>query len=151
MDKLTLVNLIAFIFFNPLIILAYIVAFSEDSPLHCLKLQPFYDVGGNSMRINLWLYLLFCPLAYAGFIALQLYVVSPLSAQPLSVFELLQVELSWSNVIAHLASVFTLAALLSRAGVEGNVAGFIFAPVILVGSALLFINHVSWLTERVLP
>lgn len=150
MDLFAVVKLLLFVFLNPLIILAYIFAFSEGSPLLGLKLQPFYDVGDNSMRINLGVYLLFCPLAYAGFIALQLSVVSPLALQPLNAFELLQVQLSWSNVIAHLASVFTLAALLSRSGVEGNVAGFIFAPIILVSSALLFINHVFWLTGRVL-
>lgn len=150
MDLFAVVKLLLFIFLNPLIILAYVLAFSENSPLQGFKLQPFYDVGDNSMRINLWLYLLFCPLACASFIALQLYVVSPLAAQPLSAYELLQVQLSWTNVIAHLASVVTLAALLSRAGVEANVAGFIFAPVILAGSVLLFINHLSWLTERVL-
>ena len=115
-----------------------------------LNCNRFMTLATIPCALTRGVYLLFCPLAYAGFIALQLSVVSPLALQPLNAFELLQVQLSWSNVIAHLASVFTLAALLSRSGVEGNVAGFIFAPIILVSSALLFINHVFWLTGRVL-
>lgn len=150
MDTLTLVNLIPYTFLNPIILLAYMFAFSEDSALRYLKLNAFYDPGGNSQRINLVLYAVFCVVACSAFIGFKILLLQPLAEQPLTVEDIALVQPGWSWLFAYIVTAFTLAALASRHGLEGNVGGFIFAPFIFIATILLLINHVQWLLARVI-
>lgn len=150
MDPITLINLVPYTFLNPLILLAYFVAFSEDSALRLLKVKPFYDLSGNSQRINLLVYAGFCIVASAAFMAFKLVVLLPLATAPLTALDIMLVQPGWSWLFAYVVSAFTLAALLSRDGLEGNIAGFIFAPFIFIATILLLIEHVQWLLARVI-
>lgn len=150
MDSLTLVNLIPYTFLNPIILLAYMFTFSEDSALRYLKFNAFYDLGGNSQRINLVLYAVFCVVACSAFIGFKILLLQPLAEQPLTAEDIALVQPGWSWLFAYVVTAFTLAALVSRHGLEGNVAGFIFAPFILIATILLLINHVQWLLARVI-
>ncbi|MEH8015636.1 hypothetical protein MN202_00180 [Rheinheimera muenzenbergensis] len=150
MDPITLINLVPYTFLNPLILLAYFVAFSEDSALRLLKVKPFYHLSGNSQRINLLVYAGFCIVASAAFMAFKLVVLLPLATTPLTALDIMLVQPGWSWLFAYVVSAFTLAALLSRDGLEGNIAGFIFAPFIFIATILLLIEHVQWLLARVI-
>lgn len=150
MDSLTLVNLIPYTFLNPIILLAYMLAFSEDSVLRYVKLNAFYDLGGNSQRINLVLYAVFCVVACSVFISFKILVLQPLAPAPLTALEITLVQPGWSWLFAYIVTALTLAALTSRHGLEGNVGGFIFAPFILIATIFLLINHVQWLLARVI-
>lgn len=150
MDTLTLLNIIPYTFLNPIILLAYMLAFSEDSILRYLKLNAFHDVGGNSQRINLRLYAMFCAIACSTFIGFKILVLQPLAPAPLTALEITLVQPGWSWLFAYIVTALTLAALTSRHGLESNVGGFIFAPFILIAILLLLINHVQWLLARVI-
>ncbi|MBU2112820.1 MAG: hypothetical protein KKE94_03490 [Gammaproteobacteria bacterium] len=150
MDSLKLINLVPYTFLNPLILLAYFMAFSEDSALSQLKIKPFYDLGGNSQRINLVAYAGFCLVATAAFIIFKILVLLPLATTPLTGWDIVLVQPGWRWLFGYIVTAVTLVALTSRQGLEGNVGGFIFAPFILLATLLLLINHVQWLLARVL-
>ncbi|MDP5148956.1 hypothetical protein [Rheinheimera baltica] len=150
MNTIKLLNLIPYTFLNPLILLAYFVVFSEDGVLHHLKLKPFYDLGGNCQRINIAVYLGFCVIASITFIAFKLLVLLPLASTPLTALDITLVQPGWRWLVAYVATAFTLSALTSRHGMEGNVAGFIFAPFIFLSSLLLALTHVQWLLAEVI-
>ncbi|MDP5190767.1 hypothetical protein [Rheinheimera baltica] len=150
MDTIKLLNLIPYTFLNPLILLAYFVVFSEDGVLHHLKLKPFYDLGGNCQRINLAVYLGFCVIASITFIAFKLLVLLPLASTPLTALDITLVKPGWRWLIAYVVTAITLGTLASRNGMEGNIAGFIFAPFIFISSLLLTLAHVQWLLAEVI-
>lgn len=150
MDTIQLINLLPYTFLNPLILMAYIFSCSESELFQGSKIQSFYDIGGNSQRINLGLYLGFCVLASALFISFKLVILLPLATTDVTALDFILIEPSWSEFIAYIATLFTLSGFLAKDGIEANVAGFIFFPFLMLGAVLLVINHVSWLWAKVI-
>lgn len=150
MDTITLFNLVPYTFLNPLILFAYIVFCSNDGASQQTKIKSFYAIGGNSQRINLFAYLGFSVVASITFIAFKLVVLLPLAAEPITALDIILVQPNLSWLIAYLTSLVTLSVFLSKNGMEMNVGGFIFFPLLLLGAFLLVVLHINWLFAKVI-
>lgn len=143
-------NLLAYVFLNPLFLTAFLFLFSDNESFLGFNIKAFYHLPSNSKRINLLVYAGFCLFATLLTMGFKLVVLLPLAAEDISPLAFITVDGNWRSYISYVVCLFTLAALASKEGLEWNVAGFIFFPFLILGMVLQGINHINWLLERVI-
>lgn len=143
-------NLLAYTFLNPFYLTAFLFLLSDHESFLGFNIKAFYHLPSNSKRINLVVYAGFCLLATLLTMGFKLVVLLPLAVEDISPLAFIAVDGNWLCYIGYVVSLFTLKALVSKDGLEWNVAGFIFFPFLILGMVLQGINHILWLLERVI-
>ena len=150
LELVQLLHLLLYTFINPVIFLVYIFTFSDEYFLHNRWIRPVYQTGTNSMRINVKAYLLFSLLAVASFALFKQLVLAPLIDGDVFWQEFTLIEPTLMHWVAYGCCLPVLCYYSSPKGLEANVAGFIFFPLLLVGSLLMAILHLNWLWREVI-
>lgn len=116
--------------------LTFLLFFIISTPFNRFIFRPTEST--NVTRLIPWTYLVFCVVLFSlSFGLVDIYnITAPHSA---SLIDILQPKYYWVSILCWLATAFTLNTYVK--GMEGNVMGFIFFPMLLVSSiALLAIN-----------
>lgn len=150
LESIHLLHLLPYTLLNPVILLVYIFTFSGESSARKRWSQPFYPTGSNSIRINLLVYLVFSLLAVAVFVLFKQLVLAPLMVGDARMLDFILIEPNLMHWIAYGCCLLVLGTYLSPQGLEANVAGFVFFPLLLLGALLLTIQHLHWLWLEVI-
>lgn len=90
----------------------------------------------NVSRLVPWTYLVFCAVLFLSELAL-VSVYNLTAPQPVNLIEIFQPKYYWISIICWLVTAFTLHTYIN--GMEGNVMGFIFFPMLLISSIVLLL------------
>jgi len=100
----------------------------------------FESKGTNTQKLKVVPYIIYC-LAFAFTVLLITYVVGLLLPGGLNLWEIYQPKYYWLSIPGWLVTGFTLNAYFK--GMEGNIMGFIFFPLLSISSLALLIANVS--------
>ncbi|MEJ2407340.1 MAG: hypothetical protein P8171_24305 [Candidatus Thiodiazotropha sp.] len=134
-------------YLNPVVLLAYLLGFR--GLLAAFNVNAFTSTGVNSERLNPVWYLLLAPLIYLVWIAIDFLFLSSFD-EHLTINTILGVDFHWLQYASFLLSALTLMAYSSRSGMEGNIMGFIFAPLLFIGMIIYAFFHFQWVWSVVL-
>lgn len=106
------------------------------------------SAGTHSSRLVFWTYLLFCTgLLLAIFLLVEIYNIA--APQKITLVEILQPRYYWLSLCCWLITAFTLSVF--GKGMEGNVLGFIFFPILIAASLALLAVNIKPLTNSFNP
>lgn len=116
--------------------LTFVLFYLITTPFNHYIFKP--GAGTNTTKLIPWTYFLFCVVLFSlSFGLVAFYNIT--SPQPVSLIDILQPKYYWISIGCWLATALTLNTYVK--GMEGNVMGFIFFPMLLVSSlALIAVN-----------
>ena len=100
----------------------------------------FENKGTNTQKLKVVPYLVYC-LVFALAVLLITYLVGLLLPEGLNIWEIYQPKYYWLSIPGWLVTSLTLSAYFK--GMEGNIMGFIFFPLLSISSLALLIANVS--------
>ena len=134
-------------YLNPVSLLVYLFAFREL--FNAFGINAFASSGINNERLNVAWYLVLAPVIYLGWLVVNFYFLRSFDTH-LSIDSMLGTDLHWLQYLSFLFTAITLRVYLSSSGMEGNIMGFIFAPLLFVGAAIYGFLYFHWLWSVVL-
>ncbi len=147
---MTIKNFISFLlqsYFNPLLFFVYLFGFREF--FGRLRIKAFIGTGTNSERLNVAWYLGLAPVIYLTWFLVKFSFLSSFNGD-LSPAVFLSLDFHWLQYLSFLVTGLILTVYTSRKGMEGNIMGFIFAPLLFAGMAIYLFFHFRWIWYVVL-
>jgi hypothetical protein len=127
---LTIINLLL----NPI---TFVIFFFFASPNQALY---FESKGTNTQQLKAVPYIVYC-LAFVFTVLITTWVIELLLPGQLNLWEIYQPKYYWLSITGWLVTLFTLKTYLK--GMEGNIMGFIFFPMLAISSMALIAVNVS--------
>jgi hypothetical protein len=134
-------------YLNPVLLLVYLLGFREL--FNAFRLNAFTNIGINNERLNIAWYLMLAPVIYLCWLVTDFYFLRSFDNY-LTIGSILGVDLHWLQYLGVLFTALTLKVYTSKNGMEGNVMGFIFAPMLFVGAVICLFFHFYWVWSVVL-
>ncbi|MFA7620193.1 MAG: hypothetical protein WC012_14240 [Thiohalomonadaceae bacterium] len=134
-------------YLSPVLLLFYL--FCAQGFLAPFGIRAFASTGTNSERLMGMVYLLVAPVIGFSWLMVSCGFLQSFDAG-LSLPAILEGDIHWLQAVGFLVTAFVLRAYLSRNGVEANLMGFIFTPLLLFGAAISASLHFWWIWSVVL-
>jgi hypothetical protein len=133
-------------YLNPALFLLYLIF---QQLFISLGIETFTSSGINNQRLVIGWYLLLMPLIYLIWFTINLFFLKSFNAG-LSLNSFVNLDIHWLQYLSIFVTVVTLKAYSSKTGVEGNILGFIFAPMLLMGMLINGLFYFMWIWQVVL-
>jgi hypothetical protein len=139
-------ELAVYTFANPILLLGVMALHPivETSGIRLVSPQSY-----NSLQLHWRPYLLLCLVLGAVWQVLLYFVLTAGQGISFMAF-LLSQEVTVFGWLVYIVSLWCLYMFADKKGIEGNVMGFIFFPVLLAGSAYQVIHHFVWVYDHYL-
>jgi hypothetical protein len=133
-------------YLNPALFLVYL---SFPSLFKIFGIETFTSSGINNKRLIIGWYLLLIPFTYLTWFIINYFFLRSFN-DDLSFNSFVGLDFHWLQYLSFLFTAITLKAYTSKSGVEGNIMGFIFAPMLIIGMVVNGIFYFIWIWEVVL-
>jgi hypothetical protein len=134
-------------YLSPVLFLVYLL--SVQPLLDSLGIKASEDTGTNSTRLVLKWYLMLMPGIYLIWLIINFHFLTSFNNQ-LSIDSFLSLDIHWLEYLPFLFTAVTLKTYTSKSGMEGNVMGFIFFPMLFVGLVISGWSYFHWIWNTVL-
>lgn len=136
----------SYFLFSPIAFIVYI--FAVFPVLEKLKITSSVDMGGNVSRLHLIPILISVVLVSGLFMLFSFLFLSSIKEMSLNTF--LQPKNQNLQIACFVITAFVIYFFTSSKGMEGNIAGFIFFPILVVTSITLIVLHLIWIWNVVI-
>jgi hypothetical protein len=134
-------------YLNPTLFLLYL--FSCPELLKSFAIEAFENTGTNNNRLLLKWYLVLMPGIYLIWLLINFHFLQSFNSE-LTIDSFLSLDLHWLQYLPFLFTAFTLRAYASKSGMEGNIMGFIFFPMLIVGLVINGLFYLYWIWNSVI-
>ena len=144
-DELGLKHLLHFVlqsYLNPVAFIFYLFVATEV--LRIGNFTPFISTGINSQKLVLSSYLIVMPVLYLVWLLINYYFLRSFNEQLIFV-DTFAKGYHWLHYVCFISTAIVLSVYISDSGMEGNVMGFIFAPILFLGLAVYSFLHFRWI------
>lgn len=146
MSTTTVLYYLGYLFFNPLAMFVYLLA--VPPVLAKFNYNAIISLPDNSFKVQL------IPLFISVFIISSLFLIMSFlllsSIKDMTFIEFLQPKSFYVPIVCFSMTPFTLYFISTTKGLEANVFGFIFAPILFLASVTLLFLHFSWVWKFVI-
>jgi hypothetical protein len=133
-------------FLNPALFLLYL---SFQPFFKTFGIETFTSSGINNQRLVMGWYLVLMPVTYLTWFIINFYFLRSFN-RDLNFNSFVSLDFHWLQYLSFIFTAITLKAYASKTGVEGNIMGFIFAPMLIIGMIVNGILYFMWVWEVVL-
>jgi hypothetical protein len=133
-------------YLNPALFLVYL---SFHPLLKTLGIEVFTSSGINNQRLIIGWYLLLMPVSYLTWFVINFFFLSSFNGD-LTFNSFVSLDFHWLQYLSFVFTAIILKAYTSKTGVEGNIMGFIFAPMLITGMLVNGILYFMWIWEVIL-
>ena len=146
MTTQTIICILGYLFFNPLSLAAYF--FVINPALEKSNFKTMTNMSYNSFSIHL------VPFFISVFLMSGLFLVSSFlfisSLKNMSFIEFIQPKSFYLQIGCYFLTFIVISNFSASKGVEGNIAGFFYFPIIVATSATLAVIHFKWIWQFVI-
>jgi hypothetical protein len=147
---MTIENLIRFLlqsYLNPLLFVVYLFGFRKLFNTFGITISTY--VGTNNERLSIAWYLVLMPGIYLIWFSVNFMFLKSFN-EHLTIDSFLSLDIHWLQYLGFVFTGLTLKAYSSSSGMEGNIMGFIFFPILLSGIAINGFYYFYWIWSVVL-
>lgn len=133
-------------YLNPALFVVYL---SFQQFFKTFGVATFTHSGINNQRLIIGSYLLLMPLIYLIWFVINFFFLRSFN-ESLTFNSFVSLDIHWLQYFSFIVTAITLKAYTTKTGVEGNIMGFIFAPMLFIGMLINGIFYFMWIWTVVL-